>query len=145
MEKLGGVAKRVGTRSDNLRADYFCFIPFSILLKAGKCINAASHNGDYTRVKQIKRAILLLIILQTHCPGSLIPLDLWRGMLCELISTGWPRAMRLLGRCRPQPAIEKFRKPPFRLAIAATQKPCRCRIDQATANLISIKLRHKVT
>ena len=34
MEKLGGVAKRVGTRSDNLRADYFCFIPFFAIAKS---------------------------------------------------------------------------------------------------------------
>ena len=98
-KKLGGVAKRVGTRSDNLRADYFCFIPFSLLLKAGKCINAASHNADYTRVKRIKRAILLARILQTHCPGRLIPLAFWHGMLCKLIS------MRLLGRCRPRATV----------------------------------------
>ncbi len=32
---------------------------FSVLLKAGKCINAASHNTDYTRVEGIKREILL--------------------------------------------------------------------------------------
>ena len=57
MEKLGGVAKRVGTRSDNLRRFFFWFTDCQAGWKSGKIRIAASHNAEYTRANRIKRGI----------------------------------------------------------------------------------------
>jgi hypothetical protein len=61
--KLGGLRKGSGREATNYEQIIFAS-PVLLLLETGKCINAASHNADYTRVEGIKRVILLGWTLQ---------------------------------------------------------------------------------
>ena len=69
-KKLGGVAKRVGTRSDNLRRFVVWFADSQASRKSGKIRIAASHNADYTRANLIKRGIFSRVRSRDIAPDA---------------------------------------------------------------------------